>query len=109
MSKGHHKDGLYLDTGLLRDHLSKLQADKKLASRLYESVAVMKTVADPVVAEKYDLVLRNIEQMIEYFRRMENMLAHIHDEAVELSHELRGIIEDSTNMGQYITAENVVL
>ena len=108
MSKGYNND-LYVDVGLLRDHISKLQEEKKLASRLYESVAVMKTVADPVVAEEYDLVLRNIEQMIEYFRRMENMLAHIHDEAVELSHELRGIIEDSTNMGQYITAENVVL
>ena len=106
MSKGYSKDGLYLDTGLLRDHISKLQAGKKLASRLYESVAVMKAMADPAVAYQYDLILRNIEQMIEYFDRMAKELAHIHDEAVALSHELRGIIQDSTAVSNHNIAKN---
>lgn len=109
MSKDYHKNGLYLDTGLLRDHVSRLREEKKLASRLYENVVVMKTVADPMVAYQYDLVLRDIEQMIEYFNTMANQLAHIDDEAVRLSHEVRGMIEDSTDMSQRVAAESFAL
>ena len=102
-------NGLYVDTGLLRNHISKLREEKKLASRLYENIAVMKTVADPMVAYQYDSVLRDIEQVIEYFNAMANQLAHIADEAVQLSQELRDMIEDSTDLSQHITSKNFVL
>ena len=98
-----------MDIGLLRDHISKLQEEKKLASRLYESIAGMKTVADPVMACQYDSVLCDIERMIEYFHAMSEQLAFIADEAVQLSYELRGMIADSTYLSQHITAENFVL
>lgn len=109
MSKDNNKNSLYVDTGLLRDHISKLREEKKLASRLYENIAVMKTFADPMVTYQYDLLLRDIEQMIEYFNTMANQLADIHDEAVQLSHELRGMIEDSTDLSRHITVENFSL
>lgn len=108
MNKGYN-NGLYVDTGLLRDHISKLREEKKLASRLYESIAAMKTAADPMAAHQYDSVLGDIGQMIEFFKAMANQLDHIDDEAVQLSHELRGIIKDSTDLSQRITAENFVL
>lgn len=108
MIKNYH-NGLYVDTGLLRDHISKLREEKKLASRLYESVAFMKSVDDPTVAHRYDAVLYDIEQIIEYFNAMANQLAHIDDEAVQLSYELLGIIKDSTDLSQRITGENFVL
>lgn len=109
MSKDHNQYGLYVDIGLLRDHISKLWEEKKLVSRLYESVAAMKASADPMVAYRYDSVLRDIKQMIEYFNAMADLLDHIDDEAVQLGYELRGIIEDSTDLSQRITAENFVL
>lgn len=108
MSKEDH-NGLYVDTGLLRDHVSTLREEKKLASRLYENIAVMKTVADPMVAYRYDAVLRDIEQMIEYFDKMANLLSHIDDEAVQLSYELGGIIKESADISQQIVTENFVL
>ena len=109
MSKGYHKNALYVDTGLLRDHISKLRGEKKLASRLYEKIAVMKMTSDPTVAHQYDSVLRDIEQLIDYFNEMANQLAYIDDEAVLLSQELRGVIEDSTDLSQRITAKSIVL
>lgn len=109
MSKGNNKNGLYVDTGLLRDHVSKLRAEKKLAARLYESVSAMRAVADPASIHRYDSALRDIEQMIEYFSAMANQLAHIDDEAVRLSHEMRGLIEDSSDLNQRIIAENSML
>lgn len=108
MSKGNN-NGLYVDTGLLRDHISKLQKEKNLASRLYENIVAMKTVADPMEAHQYDLVLRDIERIIKYFNAMDSQLTHIVDEAVQLSNELRGIIVDSTDLSQRIAAENFAL
>ena len=108
MSKDYN-NGLHVDTGLLRDHISKLREEKKLVFELHENIAAIKTVVDPMVAYQYDSVLRDIEQMIEYFDAMENQLARIHDEGVQLSHELRGMIEDSTDLSQRITTENFVI
>ena len=109
MSKNGHKNGLYVDTGLLRDHISKIQKEKELAFRLYESVAAMKTVDDPTTESQYDTVLRNVDQLIEYFDGMINQLCRIHDEAIELSYELRGMIEDSTQLTKHIIAEQLVI
>lgn len=109
MSKGSNPNGLYVDTGLLRDHVSALRKQKKLATRLYENVAVMKTLADPADADRYNPILRDIEQMIEYFDRMANQLTIVHDEAVQLSHELRGMIKDSTQLTKHIIAEQLVI
>lgn len=109
MSKAYHKNGLYVDTGLLRDHISKLQEEKNLAYRLYEEIAVMKIAADPTAVYRYDSVLRDIAQMIEYFNTMANLLTRVDDEAVQLSKELRGVIKDSTELNQHIVAEKFVL
>ena len=108
MSKDY-RNGLYVDTGLLRDHVSKLREEKKLASRLYENVVVMKAMADPMESYRYDAVLRDVAQLIEYFDAMAKQLAHVEDEAVRLSDSLRGIIEDSTALSQRITDAEILL
>lgn len=108
MSKGDH-NSLYVDTGLLRDHISRLQEERKLASRLYENIEVMKAMADPADVHRYNAVLRDIEQMIEYFNKMASQLAYIADEAVQLSHELQGLAQDGTDLSRRITAEKFVL
>lgn len=108
MSEGNN-NGLYVDTGLLRDHVSKLREEEKLATRLYENIVDMKVAADPMETYQYDSLLRDIEQMISYFNAMANLLAHIADEAVQLSHELRGMIKDSTDLSQSITEKIFVL
>ena len=109
MSKGQYKNGFFVDAGLLRDHVSKLRQEKKMASELYRKVATMKSQADPAVAYQYDPVLRDIEQLVEYFGRTADLLAHINDEAVHLSRELRGLIEDDTEQAWRIAAENIML
>ena len=109
MSRNYSENGVYVDIGLLRDHISKLREEKKLASRLYENVAAMKMAADPTDDYLYDSLLCDIEQMIEYFNAMATHLAHIDDEAVQLSHELRSIIKDSAELSHHITFENYML
>lgn len=109
MSRNYSENGVYVDIGLLRDHISKLREEKKLASRLYENVAAMKMAADPMDDYLYDSVLHDIEQMIEYFNAMATQLAHIDDEAIQLSCTLRSIIKDSAELSRCITFENFML
>ena len=97
MIKGYNKNGLFVDTGFLRDHVSKLRQEKKIASELYENVKNMKNLSDPTVAYQYDSILRDIQQLIDYFAKMADSLAHIEDEAIQLSQEINQLIEDGTD------------
>lgn len=104
-----NRHGSFVDTGLLRDHVSKLRQQKKIASRLYENVAAMKRLSDPSVAYQYNSILRDIQQMIDYFDRMAKELDHIGDEAVELSHRIGEMIEDSTEKTRRTISKNFML
>lgn len=96
MSKNRNQNTLFVDTGFLRDHVSRLREQKKLASRLYENVAAMKRVDDPTVAYKYDPVLRDISKLIDYFGRMADFLSNVDDDAVQLNDKLEALLRDST-------------
>lgn len=109
MSKGFNKNSLFVDTGLLRDHVSKLREEKKLAIRLYENVAAMKRVSDPTISYQYNPILRDIEELMEYFGRMANLLDSIADDAIQLSHEIGALIEDNTELTRQVTSNNFML
>ena len=87
---------MYIDTGLLRDHVSKLRENKKTAIRLYEKVLDMRRADDPTISYRYTSVLREIEQLIEYFDRMALLLDNVADDAIELSQKLGNSIQQST-------------
>ena len=97
MSKHYNKEGVFVNTGFLRDHVSKLREQRKLASRLYENVAAMKCSSDPSLAYQYNSMLRDAEQLMEYFSRMSKVLADVDDEVVRLSHVLGDVIQDGTD------------
>ena len=97
MCATNNKNGLFVDTGYLRDHVYKLREQKKLASRLYESVAAMKQNSDPSVSYQYNAVLQDIEQLVEYFNRMARSLSEVEDHAILLHHELGELIQDDTD------------
>ena len=109
MIKGNNKSGLFVDTDLLRDHVSKLREEKKMAISLYESVSAMKRTCDPTVSYQYDSVLRDIEQLMEYFGAMADLLDNIADDAIRLSHELHALIEESTATNRHIISDNYLL
>lgn len=109
MSNGHKKNCLFVDTGLLRDHVSKLHEEKKLAIGLYENVNAMKTGSDLTISHRYNSILRDIEQLIEYFSRMADLLADIDDDAVHLSHRLHILLEDDTERIRHVSSKNFML
>ena len=109
MSKDFNNDALFVDTGCLRDHVSKLREEKKLAARLYENVLVLRRLSDPSTSYQYNSILRDVNQMIEYFERMASVLNRIDDEAIRLSREIKHTIEEDTEATRYITAKELML
>ena len=109
MSRNPRRSGSYVDTGYLRDHVYKLREDKKRASRLYDYVLAMKRNCDPTVSYQYDSILRNIQQIIDYFDRMANSLARISDEATYISNRMGGLIEDDTENLRHKTKDTFML
>ena len=109
MSKGHSETDLFVDTGLLRDHVSKLREEKKSAARLYEHVVAMRNNSDPTIAYQYAPILRDIKQLMEYYDRMVKLFGNIADEATELSNKLGAIIKNDTEYLHQTISNNFML
>lgn len=109
MRKGNRHTGLFLDTGLLRDHVSKLREERRIAGKLYDNLKAMRNADDPSEAYKYNSALHDAKQLIEYFDRMANTFARLEDDAVELKNELGAIIKDDTAQLHHIVNNTFML
>lgn len=102
-------NSMFVDIASLRDHISTLQEEKKIALRLYESVLITKNASEPEFQYQYDRILYNINQMIRYFDKMVETFEYIGEEAWRLSYELKGIIEKETENVRDITSRTFML
>lgn len=109
MRNGYKHDGFFIDTGLLRDHVSKLQNQRKIAERLRESLQAMQRVAKPETFAQYKAVLHDVELLCEYFTRMARVLNNTGDKAVVLSREIAAIIEEDAAQTRYISSNTFML
>ena len=109
MIRNYADSSLFIDVGLLRDHVSKLREKKKTATRLYESVKGMRRADDPESVYRYRAILQEIDALIEYFDRMAALLDNVGDDAVELSHKIQKIFEDGADYTRYTISENFLL
>ena len=109
MRRNHNKDGIFMDVGLLRDHISKLREEKKLASRLYENVVAMRNSAGPEFYSQYNSILRDIDQLIEYFGSMSMVISNTEAEAIRLSREIGALIEDGTERTHHVSSRAFML
>lgn len=89
-------DGVFVDAGLLRDHVSKLRNERKIALELYESVVAMRNLSDPETNYQYSPLLADIYQLVDYFTVMARKLDEISDDAVLLQKRIEGILVQDT-------------
>lgn len=109
MSNYVDSNAFFVDTRYLRDQVSELLDEKKIALQLYEHIDRMKKLDDPTLYQKYDSVLSNIEQLVCYFQKMAESLEHIEQDAVNLSCVIGEIINDETEKVKVITSESFML
>ena len=93
----------------MRDHVSQLREQRKLAARLYEKVKAMKDLCDPSVAYQLDPILNRAAELKDYFRKMADLLSRVDDDAVQLSLELGNLIEDETARTRHASSQAFML
>ena len=109
MSGGPNDGGLFIDTGLLRDHVSKLREQKKTALRLKHSVEKVKMLSDPSMSFQYDPIIRDVESLVEYLDRMADALDQVDDEAIMASMRIASLIDSSTEETLHIVSNEIKL
>ena len=109
MRKGNNTSGTFVDTGLLRDHVSKLRAEKKLAVRLRDSIIAMRNSSDGTSYGEYHSALRDVDQLIDYLEQMARLLSEAEDQAKRISHEAAGQIEENTIRTRHISSSTFML
>lgn len=102
-------DGLFIDTGLLRDHVSKLNSQRKIAERLRYNLQAMRRAADPETSNQYKAVLRDVDRLCEYLTRMARVLNNTGDEAVMLSREMAALLIDDTEHIRQVSSNTLML
>ena len=88
--------GTFVNTGLLRDHVSTLQEERKTALQLRESLIAMRNNCDSADFSSFTPVLRNVNQLIEYLERMARFLAETEEKVIVISRETARQIEDQS-------------
>lgn len=90
----------YVDTGLLRDHVSDLREERRIAQSLYEAVKLVKDTGDPLLWQEYGRILNAIEELQRYFGKMIDVLDDVAFDATKLYQELGMGIQQSTDQIQ---------
>ena len=85
---------VYLNTRLLRDHVSRIQEERRTAQRLYESVRRAKELSDPTIESAYNGVLDDINALIRYFEKMEDAFDQIELKAIELNRTVQSLVQE---------------
>ena len=102
MGKGLNSDGVFVDTGCLRNHVSKLRKEKQTALELYNKINSMKDLSDPADAYQYTPLIRDAKQMVDYFDTMIKSLTHIEEEAISTSKKIAEIVGDDIELSRKV-------
>lgn len=109
MSSFPYSNAFFVDTRYLRDHVSALLDEKKIALQLYEQIKSMKNLDEPFLYQKYNLVMNDIDQLVGYFQKMAESLEYIEQEAIKLSGSLREIINEDAVKVNIAVSESFML
>lgn len=69
----------------------------------------MRNRCEPEDVYKYNSIIRDIDNIIEYFERMSRSLSHIADEATHLSRKINKIIEDGNERTRHAIDQSLQL
>ena len=87
----------YLNTRLLRDHVSEVQDERRTAQRLKEAVRMTRDLGNPAAAGQYRRILESVDSLEGYFGRMANALETISDKGYQMYTRIGRMIEDDTD------------
>lgn len=93
----------FFDTRSLRDHVSEVQEERRVAQRLRDAVAFTRDNSDPSLRGEYNHVIYSVEKVQRYFLKMAEVLDDTASETVRVSRAIQNAVRESTDR---LNAEN---
>ena len=62
--------GFFLDTVLLRQHVAKIEQERRTAQRLYDQLEAAKALCAPEDQDRYRRLLDDVQGLVGYFHAM---------------------------------------
>lgn len=87
-------ESIHIDTGLLREQVSVVREEKRIALELQSQVEKLKRTGDESSVAYYNDLLDRIEILVQYYGRMSDALETVGDDAVLLYRNLAQTLED---------------
>jgi len=94
-------ESIRVDTRLLRDHVSEVLEEKRLAQRLYSRVEQLRATSEDSQKIQYTRILNRIELLIEYYQRMADALDYVGDEAIMLYQKNAELLRRGNDEARY--------
>lgn len=102
-------DGLFLNTRLLREHVSEIKEERKTVLRLRESVNMIRNLSDPVMHAQINRILSDIDKERVYFEKMADAFEDIEYNALQCSRKISTLIASDTEYAETIVDDTFFL
>ena len=93
---------IHIDTRLLREHVSVVLEERRIAQRLYSNVEALQRISDEASRAQYRALLNKIDRLIQYFQKMADALEEISDGADALYRELSRLLGDDNDVAKSV-------
>lgn len=89
-------NGLYVNIGLLRDHIADVTDQKNLVQQILDKIVLLQRMDVEGPQDQYHLLQQRISNLVRYYRQLGITLDEIEEKAVLLSHDIRDAIWSDT-------------
>ena len=90
-------DSIRINTRLLRDHVSAVREEKRLAQQLQNKVELLKRISGEGERPAYQYILGRVECLVRYYQKMADALEEVGDEAEYLYRQLAKRLRDEND------------
>lgn len=87
-------ESVHIDTRLLRDQVSAILEEKRIAQQLLRKVEMLKSTGDDSTSIQLQAIISKVQNLVRYYEKMAGVLEDVGDEAVRLSRFFTQLIRD---------------
>lgn len=91
------EEGVRIDIRLLRDYMSAVVEEKRLAQQLYSKVEGLCRMCDDSEKTRYYKLLRDVEVLLVYYARLEDSLQNVELNTIAIHNEITARLRDETD------------
>lgn len=95
-------EGIRIDLQLLRDYMSAVLKEKRLAQQLYSEVEGVSRISDDSTILQYRQILSRVEILIQFYQKMEETLQGVEENAIAIHREIMARLREETDEGKHV-------